>query len=202
MAWFAAPIILKGLAWGAGIAASALAGSKTKDWVNDKLEQKTRDRVMAELKQHSTNYLTQLEQAWHQAFWRYFVIQNGILLFGLLLSWWLGPWVFYVGLVIIVLWNGILAYGYKTTLAEFLRHRSLKRLMQARLREQLDAHLKTLTVIEQRWLELFIAQELDQICEQTAHHLYPRVRFALLNVALMLVLSFVVFRLAIVPLVG
>lgn len=201
MAWFAAPIILKGLAWGAGIAVSALVGSKTKDWVTEKLEQKTRDKVMAELKQHSTDYLTQLEQAWYRAFWRYFAIQNGVLLLALMLSFWLGTWLFYAGLVVIALWNGVLAYGFRAPLAEFMRHRSLKKLLQARLRQQLDAHLQTLTVFEQRWLEAFVAEQMDDICQHTAHHLYPRVRFALLNVALMLLLSFVVFRLAIVPLV-
>lgn len=201
MAWFAAPIILKGLAWGAGIAASALAGSKTKVWVTEKLEQKTRDKVMAELKQHSTDYLTQLEQDWYQAFWRYFAIQNSLLIVALLLSFWFGPWVFYAGLVVIVLWNAVLAYGFKTALAEFIRHRSLKKLLQARLRQHVDAHLQTLTVFEQRWLDTFVHEQLDQICQHTAHYLYPRVRFALLNIGLMYLLSFVIFRLTIMPLV-
>lgn len=201
MAWFAAPLIVKGLAWGAGVAASVLAGKKTKDWVSEKLEQKTRDKMQAELSAHATTYLTQLEQAWHRAFWRYFAIQNGLLFVALGLSFWLGSGLFFVGLALVFVWNGVLAYGYKSALIAFWQHKSLQRLLAARLNEELTRHLQTLSHIEQRWVDWFIAEKQQQICQQTAEHLVPRARFALINVALMLVLSFVVFRLAVVPFV-
>lgn len=201
MAWFTAPIIIKGLAWGAGVAASVLASKKTKDWVSDTLEQKTRDKIQGELTGYATTYLTELEQAWHRAFWRYFAIQNGVLFVALVLSLWLGPWVFYAGLVVMLLWNGVLAYGYKSVLIAFWQHKSLERLLAVRLNEALTRHLQTLSHIEQRWVDWFIAEKQHDICQQTAKQLLPRVRFALINLVLMLVLSFVVFRLAVVPFV-
>jgi hypothetical protein len=199
MAWFAAPLIVKGLAWGAGVAASVLAGKKTKDWVSEKLEQKTRDKMMAELNSQATAYLTELEQAWYRAFWRYFAIQNGWLLVALGLSLWLGPWVFYLGLGLVFVWNGVLAYGYKTALQQLWQHKSLQAVIAARLSESLTHHLKSLSQIEQRWVDWFVAEKQAEICQQASQHLYPRVRFALINVLLMLLLSFVVFRLAVIP---
>jgi hypothetical protein len=201
MAWFAAPLIVKGLAWGAGIAASALAGKKTRDWVSEKLEQKTRDKMIAELNSQATAYLTDLEQAWYRAFWRYFAIQNGLLFVALGLSFWLGPWVFYLGLGLVFVWNGVLAFGYRSVLIEFWQHKSLQRLLVARLNDQLTRHLHSLSHIEQRWIDWFVTEKQLEICQQAAEHLLPRVRFALINLVLMLVLSFVVFRLAVVPFV-
>jgi len=201
MAWFTAPIIIKGLAWGAGVAASVLASKKTKDWVSDTLEQKTRDKIQRQLTEHANAYLSQLEQAWHRAFWRYFAIQNGVLFVALGLSFWLGSGLFFIGLALVFIWNGVLAFGYRSVLIEFWQHKSLQRLLAARLNDQLTRHWQTLSHIEQRWLDWFITEKQHDICQQTAEHLLPRVRFALINLVLMLVLSFVVFRLAVVPFV-
>ncbi|AEG31625.1 hypothetical protein [Thiomicrospira cyclica] len=199
MAWFAAPLIVKGLTWSAGVAASVLAGKKTKDWVSEKLEQKTRDKMMTELNSQATAYLTELEQAWYRAFWYYFAIQNGLLLVALGLSVWLGPWVFYLGLGMVFVWNGVLAYSYKSALQQLWQHKSLQALIAARLFESLSQHLKSLSQIEQRWVDWFVAEKQTEICQHAATHLYPRVRFALINVVLMLVLTLVVFRLAVIP---
>lgn len=125
--------------------------------------------------------------------------QNAALLLAIGVSYWLGNgYPFYVTYALVFLYSLRSVYLNREYLFSLARNRSLFKVVQTEVLRLVRERMLALGTIERFVLD-HLGPDLDQLSHKVAQRVYPGVKALLINLCFTLLLSFVVFRVWLVP---
>lgn len=130
------------------------------------------------------------------------LIQNGLLIFSIVIASLLGSTVpFYLAYTLVLFWNIKVLFDARVYVVQFLETRSLLAVIKTKVSDAIDFYLEDAGHFE-RWVLDALGPDIEELVEETASHIYPRIKAFLIAMTLTLTAGFVIFRLILIPLLS
>lgn len=157
------------------------------------------EAIAKKIEDEATVRAYQIMVSTHKEVTNTIIWQNGLLLASVIPVYFLKSGIpFYSAHTIVFLYSMYAIFNHKEYIFDFIRTKSILRVIQNAIRSAIDDELKNRHFYEQKVVE-YLGPNLDKISSDIAQKLKSDIRNSIINICLTLVVSFIAFRLIVIP---